>query len=69
MLAERIRHHTEELEISADNTVLKITASLGVSSLIPADEVAIDRIVSLAGSAMYKAKDNGRNQVQCNALV
>jgi len=69
MLAERVRQEIEALEIPSENGVVKITASLGVSSLIPSNNMAGDVIISLADSALYEAKSNGRNQVKSNVFV
>jgi len=69
MLAERIRAHIEGLEIDAENNLIKLTASLGVSSITLTNELkdcqfACQDIISLADNALYKAKQKGRNQVQ-----
>jgi len=69
MLAERIRAHIEGLEIDAENNLIKLTASLGVSSITLTKELkdcqfACKDIISLADNALYKAKQKGRNQVQ-----
>ena len=69
MLAERIRQHIETLKIPSENGEVNITASLGVSSLIPSKDMASDNIISLADSALYEAKSNGRNQVKSNVFV
>ena len=69
MLAERIRHALEMLDIHSSNNIVKITASLGVSSLVPSNEMESDAIISLADSALYEAKQNGRNQVKSNVFV
>jgi len=69
MLAERVRQEIEALEIPSENGVVKITASLGVSSLIPSNNMAGDVIISLADSALYEAKSSGRNQVKSNVFV
>jgi len=69
MLAERIRQYFEALEVSSETGVVKITASLDVSSLVPKNDMASDVIISLADSALCEAKSNGRNQVKSNVFV
>jgi len=66
-MAERIRSKIENHSIAYGMEVLKLTASLGVSSLKGNDTV--DSLIKRADSAMYTAKDKGRNQVQLEAAV
>ncbi|MGR9012826.1 MAG: GGDEF domain-containing protein [Gammaproteobacteria bacterium] len=61
LLAERIRASIEQHTIAYGMDVIKLTASLGVSTL-HSDDTA-DSFVKRADEAMYKAKRNGRNQV------
>jgi len=61
LLAERIRASIEQHTLAYDMNVIKITASLGVSSLQVGDN--LDSFVNRADEAMYQAKRNGRNLV------
>lgn len=61
LLAERIRSSIEHHTIAYGMETIKITASLGVSTLRKDD--TIESFVKRADEAMYKAKNNGRNQV------
>ncbi|MDP3875938.1 MAG: GGDEF domain-containing protein [Methylobacter sp.] len=61
LLAERIRSSIEHHTIAYGMDVIKITASLGISTL--RDDDSIDSFVKRADNAMYIAKNNGRNQV------
>jgi diguanylate cyclase (GGDEF)-like protein len=61
MLAERIRASIEHHTIAYGMETIKITASLGVSTL--QDDDTIESFVKHADEAMYTAKNNGRNQV------
>lgn len=58
---ERIRQAVEEKEIQFEGKTMRITCSLGVAEYIPGEglNVLIDR----ADAALYRAKENGRNQV------
>lgn len=61
LLAERIRSSIEHHTIAYGMETIRITASLGVSTLRNDD--TIESFVKRADEAMYKAKNNGRNQV------
>ncbi len=61
MLAERIRTSIENHTIAYGMETIKITASLGVSTLHEGD--TLESFVKHADDAMYMAKNNGRNQV------
>lgn len=58
--AERIR---KSIENQALDTIGGITASIGVATFLEHSD-RIDELIELADQAMYKAKLNGRNQVQ-----
>jgi diguanylate cyclase (GGDEF)-like protein len=61
LLAERIRASIESHTIAFGMETLKITASLGVSTL--RDNDTLESFVQRADKAMYTAKNRGRNQV------
>jgi len=61
LLAERIRASIETHTIAYGMEILKITASLGVSTL--RDNDTLKSFVQRADKAMYIAKNKGRNQV------
>ncbi len=60
-LAEELRQGIEELSVVFNEEVLKVTASLGVTS----GDSDIDTLVKHADIAMYRAKESGRNSVVC----
>ena len=62
VIAERIRQAVEKLEISIDNCVIKVTISIGVTCITEVD-IALDEAIKQADTALYQAKDAGRNQV------
>ena len=62
--AERIRKSIENQVIE---TIGGITASIGVATFLEHSD-RIDELIELADQAMYKAKVNGRNQVQIAQL-
>ena len=61
LLAERIRSSIERHTIAYGMETVKITASLGVTTLQSED--TIESFVKRADAAMYKAKNSGRNRV------
>jgi len=61
-MAERIRSNIENHTIAYGMDVLKLTASLGVSTLRGND--TLDTFIRRADNAMYCAKEKGRNQTQ-----
>lgn len=64
VVAEKIRKKTESLSINIDsNTTLQFTVSLGISSVFADNEENIEEALQRADEALYKAKNNGRNQV------
>jgi diguanylate cyclase (GGDEF)-like protein len=63
-IAEKIRLDVEDTIIPVDGgSEMKITISIGVTSLIPTTESSIDTFISTADKALYAAKDAGRNKV------
>lgn len=63
LVAERIRETIEECECLCHGEIIKMTASIGISSLTADDKD--DSLFLRADSALYKAKHGGRNQVYC----
>jgi diguanylate cyclase (GGDEF)-like protein len=66
-IAERIRHQIENLHIEFANQRIYITASLGVASFIPNNNITPSLLIELADKALYTAKHNGRNRIESAA--
>lgn len=62
-LAENIRLSIQNKEILVDKFKIQVTASLGVSLLKDNFESSFDTSYKAADTALYKAKNQGRNQV------
>ena len=60
-LAEELRQEIEESSIVFNENNINVTASLGVTS----GDSDIDTLVKHADTAMYRAKESGRNNVVC----
>ena len=75
-IAEKIRKEVADLQIphARSNIAKTVTISLGVNSIIPTPNDSIEDFIKMADDALYRAKENGRNQVQiatqlkCNSL-
>jgi diguanylate cyclase (GGDEF)-like protein len=64
LAAERLRVAVEALRVPlAGNESLSFTVSIGIA--IPKLDEPIDRLMARADAALYAAKDNGRNRVEC----
>jgi diguanylate cyclase (GGDEF)-like protein len=63
-LAERIRKRIEELAIHDNGLSLRVTVSIGASSLVGDDTV--ETLLARADDALYQAKRDGRN---CTVLL
>ncbi|MDQ0203394.1 sensor domain-containing diguanylate cyclase [Pectinatus haikarae] len=64
VLAEKIRTCIEKSEFRTENIVVRVTVSIGVSANKPYHKTISD-IKKDADKAMYMAKSNGRNRVEC----
>lgn len=62
-VAERIRTSITAYRIHQTNTVQRITVSMGVAALTPEVE-SLDHLIRYADSALYKAKESGRDCVK-----
>lgn len=66
ILAERIRHKIEMLQLTFEGKPVKITISGGVSAFpTHGDEPEI--VLKKADDALYRAKENGRNRIELGA--
>ncbi|MBW1990373.1 MAG: diguanylate cyclase [Deltaproteobacteria bacterium] len=63
MVAERLRQRVESHEFKAESLNLKVTISVGVSTFPHKDIPDHKTLVECADKALYKAKEQGRNQV------
>ena len=62
-LAEKIRCSVESLNIKHEYSSVSryVTISIGVNTIIPSDKLLIKDFIKTADKALYKAKDNKRN--------
>jgi len=64
-MAERIRQAIEQVEIMCEDSLIKVTVSIGVAHFNKTE--CMDHLFNRADQALYVAKDNGRNQVSVAA--
>jgi diguanylate cyclase (GGDEF)-like protein len=66
-IAERLRSHVEGLEVPVDDRpggpVVKVTISIGVTSIARGETRELIDLLAAADSALYQAKQGGRNRV------
>ena len=61
--AERVREKIENQRIRKDGTIIDVTASIGVACYQARHSDQVQRLIDDADKALYRAKENGRNQV------
>jgi diguanylate cyclase (GGDEF)-like protein len=63
-IAEQIRKNVEAMKLSRDNgEITRLTISIGVNTRDPIQVCSIDQFISKADTALYEAKNAGRNKV------
>ena len=60
--ADRVRKAVEEIELSADDPLHRVTLSVGVANY-PVDATNTDDLIRCADRAMYIAKARGKNKI------
>ena len=62
--ADRLRMGIETREFAVGEGVIRLTVSIGVSTFPAANVASADDLFARADAAMYRAKQDGRNQVR-----
>jgi len=62
-MANRICHTIESLKAKLDGKRIKITVSMGVSSVHAADDLDCDKLMGLAGESLHRASELGASQI------
>ncbi len=64
MFAEKIRTLVENLSVTAQAATIPVTVSIGVGNVPHSRIHTAKELIVAADKALYRAKRNGRNQVQ-----
>lgn len=65
-VANRIREQVASLKVAnADSTHQFVTLSCGICTVLPSEDKSVEQLVKFADSALYLAKEQGRNRVAC----
>lgn len=67
-LAENIRRYISESTITVDKFDVNVTVSIGVCTVSSRKNISIASFVQVADKCLYRAKDAGRNKVECTTL-
>jgi len=63
-VANRIREQVAELKVANEDSPHQwVTLSCGISTVVPGDEILVEKLVKSADNALYLAKKQGRNSV------
>ena len=66
MVAERLRETINSLRIAHEDGFIHVTMSFGIVTLKPGEKISLDESIRRADTALYIAKNQGRNQ--CNVF-
>jgi len=62
--ADRLRKQLSQTEMSVNDSLLRVTASFGVTSALPGEHWTEETLIRKADEALYLAKKAGRNRVE-----
>jgi len=63
MVANRILKGVQEKEFRYEGKSVKLTVSMGISNMTGEEPLSSEQLLRLADSALYKAKEAGKNTV------
>lgn len=69
IVAERLRQMVEKTVFEPKQQNCKLTISLGVSAYRGCDEGSLEELINIADSALYAAKEAGRNRSVCREIT
>lgn len=70
-IAERIRRKVAEhkIKLPDQNKYIQITSSFGVATIESQSQASYDELIKAADQALYRAKNDGRNQVAWKVIL
>jgi diguanylate cyclase (GGDEF)-like protein/PAS domain S-box-containing protein len=64
-VAERLRMLVESQPVAVEGAAIAYTVSAGIAAVDAGDDIDLDTLIKRADRALYAAKANGRNRVEC----
>jgi diguanylate cyclase (GGDEF)-like protein/PAS domain S-box-containing protein len=64
-VAERLRRLVESQPVICDGVSIAYTVSAGIAAVDAGDTIDLDTLIKRADRALYAAKANGRNRIEC----
>ena len=68
-LSELIRISIGQLKVETEKTIINFTASLGITTIIPPAHFNHEKLITIADSALYAAKKQGRNRCIYKSVI
>jgi diguanylate cyclase (GGDEF)-like protein len=65
VVGQTIQESVGHLPLPEVDRATPITLSLGVASVVPSQDMAVEMLIELSDRALYLAKERGRNQMVC----
>jgi two-component system, cell cycle response regulator len=67
-VGERLRECIASAAVPHDDQAIPVTVSLGGVVFAPPSDVAVATVMHAADTALYRAKDNGRNRIEVGTV-
>jgi diguanylate cyclase (GGDEF)-like protein len=64
-VAERLRRLVESQPVTCDGVSIAYTVSAGIAAVDAGETIDLDTLIKRADRALYAAKANGRNRIEC----
>lgn len=68
-IARQILSTFNQTKIESDRQSVTITVSVGVVALVPSNDDTPDSVLKRADELLYRAKENGRNRMECEKEI
>ena len=68
-VAQSILDAFRQLQVNASGQQVKMTVSIGVASIVPAERGGHEKLLQAADALLYRAKENGRNRIEFSSPI